>query len=109
MTNSYVLMTILACGFALWLLKVVPLILAKAFRFPRPLVQFLSFVPIAIFAAIIAENIFVYHQGAWPGINWESLLASVPAVIAAIVSKSLLAVVIVGVVAMALIRLLGWG
>lgn len=104
-----VFVTILLCGLVTWLIRVVPFALVKAATLPKWLLQFLSFVPVAILAAIFVESLLVYHAGHWPGVNVENLLASVPAILTGILTKSLLAVVVVGIVAMALIRLLGWG
>ena len=106
---SEILWTIILSGLGTWLLRVVPFVLVKAAKLPNWLMQFLSFVPVAILTAIFVSEILVYHAGAWPSVNWENLLASLPAVAAAIISKSLLAVVIVGVISMAVIRALGWG
>jgi len=58
--------------------------------------------------AIFVESLLVYHAGHWPGFNLENIYASIPAILAGILTKSLLAVVLTGVAAMALIRILGW-
>ncbi|WP_461224563.1 AzlD domain-containing protein [Lacticaseibacillus suihuaensis] len=108
MATSYVVSTIVVCGVAMWLLKVVPFLLVKAVALPQWLLQFLSFVPVAILTAIFVESLLVSRPGQWPGINWENAVASLPAVATAILTKSLLAVVVVGVVAMALLRLFGF-
>nr|WP_281362214.1 AzlD domain-containing protein [Lacticaseibacillus absianus] len=100
--------TILACGLAMWLLKVVPFLLVKAVRLPSWLLQFLSFVPVAILTAIFVESLLIARPGAWPAINWPNVGASLPAILTAILTKSLLAVVVVGVLAMAVIRFMGW-
>ncbi|MFD1431550.1 AzlD domain-containing protein [Lacticaseibacillus yichunensis] len=109
MTDGKLLVTILLCGLATWLLRVTPFVLVKAARLPKWLLSFLSFVPVAILAAIFAEELLVYHPGAWPTLNVENTLAALPAIVAAIISKSLLVTVVVGVAAMAAVRLLGWG
>lgn len=102
-----VLITILLCGLVTWLIRVVPFALVKAMTLPKWLLQFLSFVPVAILAAIFVESLLVYHAGHWPGVDVENCLASLPAILAGIITKSLLAVVIVGIVAMAAIRFFG--
>ncbi|WP_125580247.1 AzlD domain-containing protein [Lacticaseibacillus suibinensis] len=107
--TKYILLTIVLSGLVTWLLRVVPFVLVKTTTLPAAVVRFLSFVPVAILTAIFVESLLVYRPGAWPGINWENLLASLPAVVTAVITKSLLAVVLVGVIAMAVIRLLGWG
>lgn len=103
-----VYLTIILAGLVTWLIRVIPFILVKRFKLPHWLMNFLSFVPVAILSAIFVESLLVYHAGHWPSINFGNFLAAIPTVLTAIISKSLLAVVIVGVIAMALIRLLGW-
>jgi len=108
MTN-YILITILLAGLVTWLSRVVPFAIIKNLTVPRWLINFLSFVPVAIMTAIFIESLLIYHAGHWPGFNLENIYASIPAIIAGVITKSLLAVVITGVIAMAAIRLLGWG
>ncbi|WP_125706227.1 AzlD domain-containing protein [Lacticaseibacillus daqingensis] len=108
MADSRVLAAIVACGLAMWALKVIPFLLVRRLRLPAWLLQFLSFVPVAILTAIFVENLLVARPGNWPAINWPNALASVPALLTAVITKSLLAVVVVGVVAMAALRFLGW-
>lgn len=107
MTND-VLVTILLCGLVTWLSRVIPFAIIKNLTVPRWLINFLSFVPIAIMTAIFVESLLTYHAGHWPGFNLPNIYASIPAILAGVLTKSLLAVVITGVVAMALLRLVGW-
>lgn len=69
-------------------------------------VDFLAFVPIVIMSTLWFSNLFTGNPGHLPQINMEYLLASVPTFIAAIISKSLLVIVAVGIVSLALLRLL---
>lgn len=103
-----VYLTILLCGLATWLIRVVPFMLVKNFKIPHVVMRFLSFVPVAILSAIFVESLLNYHVGHWPSLNVGNFLAALPAILTAIISKSLLAVVVVGVIAMAVIRFLGW-
>ncbi|QEU46035.1 AzlD domain-containing protein [Schleiferilactobacillus harbinensis] len=106
--TEYVLAAIILSGLATWLIRVVPFILVKRFTLPAWLVEFLSFVPVAILTAIYVESLLTYRPGQWPGVNAANLLASLPTFLAAIISKNLLVIVIVGIASMAVIRLLGW-
>ena len=87
MQNPETFVAILSCGLATWLLRVVPIVLVKR---------------------MTIESLLVIHPGQWPGVNWSNLLASLPAIVVAIITKSLFAVVVAGVAAMAILRLLGW-
>ncbi|KRM56568.1 hypothetical protein FC18_GL002051 [Lacticaseibacillus sharpeae JCM 1186 = DSM 20505] len=69
------------------------------------MVEFLSFVPVAIMSALLFDNLFIQHLGSLPSINVPNTLAAIPCFIAAIVTKSLLVIAVVGVVALALLRL----
>lgn len=106
--SRYILVTILLCGLVTWLSRVVPFAIIKNMTVPAWLINFLSFVPVAIMTAIFVESLLTYHAGHWPGINLPNVYASIPAILAGVLTKSLLAVVIVGVVAMAALRLVGW-
>ena len=70
------------------------------------MVEYLSFVPVVIMSALWFDNLFVQHLGSLPTINVENLLASIPTVLAAVVSKSLMVVVVVGIISLAVVRCL---
>ena len=84
---NYVLFTIIGCGFAMWLSKVLPFILLKKFSLPAIVIEYLSFVPIVIMSALWFSQLFTQYLGRLPSINWENLLASLPTLISAIISK----------------------
>ncbi|MDC6398192.1 AzlD domain-containing protein [Lactiplantibacillus pentosus] len=107
--SSYILITILLCGLVTWLSRIVPFAIIKNLTVPHWLINFLSFVPVAIMTAIFVESLLVYHAGHWPGFNLPNIYASIPAMLAGVLTKSLLAVVITGIVAMAALRFVGWG
>ncbi|WP_316481701.1 AzlD domain-containing protein, partial [Enterococcus faecium] len=52
------------------------------------------------------SSLFTQNIGHLPQINLENALASVPTLLAAILSKSLLVIVLVGILSLSLIRLL---
>lgn len=56
-------------------------------------------------SALWFSQLFTQHLGHLPNINWENLLASLPTLISAIISKNLLVTVIVGIISLALIRM----
>ena len=89
----------------MWLSKVLPFILLKKFSLPAIVIEYLSFVSIVIMSALWFSQLFTQHLGHLPNINWENLLASLPTLISAIISKNLLVTVIVGIISLALIRM----
>ena len=103
--TNYVILTILGCTIVTWLSRIVPFILLKKFDLPKPIVEYLSFVPIVIMSALWFNSLFVQRIGEFPEINYENLLASLPTVLSAVISKSLLVIVVVGILSLAIIRI----
>lgn len=104
-STEFIIWTIIGCGIVTLLSRIMPFILLKKFNLPAKVVEFLSFVPITIMAALWFENLFEQHLGHLLQINYENLLASVPTVLSAIITKKLLVIVIVGIVSLAIVRL----
>lgn len=102
---NFVLMTIIGTGIVTLLSRITPFVVLKKFQLSKGVVEFLSFVPIAIMSALWFENLFVQHIGHLPSIDWENFLASLPTVLAAVISKNLLVIVVVGVISLGVIRL----
>ncbi|WP_137597260.1 AzlD domain-containing protein [Paucilactobacillus kaifaensis] len=102
--NTYILLTILGCGLVTWLSRVIPFILVKNFVLPTNLIKLLSFVPVAIMTALVIQNILIFKIGSWPSVNWLNFGAAIPTIISAFISKSLLIIVIIGIISMALLR-----
>lgn len=78
---------------------------SKNFALPRGLIKLLSFVPVAIMTALVVQNILIFKIGNWPTVDWLNLGAAIPTIITAIVTKSLLIIVVVGIISMAVLRL----
>lgn len=49
---------------------------------------------------------FIQHLGHLPSVNWNNLLASIPTVLAAILTKNLLVIVLVGVFSIDFIQII---
>ena len=105
-SSNYIYLTIIGCGIATWLSRVLPFFILKKFSLPKVIVDFLSFVPIVIMSTMWFSNLFTARPGQLPKVNLEFLMASVPTFIAAVISKSLLVTVIVGIIALAVLRLI---
>jgi len=104
-STKFIIWTIIACGIVTLLSRIMPFILLKKFNLPAKVVDFLSFVPITIMAALWFENLFKQNIGHLPQIDYANLIASVPTVLTAILTKKLLLIVIVGIISLALVRL----
>lgn len=104
-SSSFVFLTILGSGIATWLSRILPFVILKKFRLSSGVIEFLSFVPIAIMSALWFENLFIQHLGQLPSLNIPNLIASLPTILSAIISKSLLVTVVVGVISLGFLRL----
>lgn len=70
---------------------------------PEVVLKWLSFIPICIFTALIAEHLFI-HTTAGATIHWMYLAVLVPTVLIAVWTKSLSLTVLVGVMLMGTAR-----
>ena len=103
---NFVLLTIVGCGLATWLSRVLPFWVLRKVKLSPRVIEFLSFVPIVIMSALWFENLFHQHLGHLPTIDIPNFIASIPTVISAIISKSLLVIVVVGIISLAIVRYL---
>lgn len=84
--------------------RVAPLALLSRVSLPGWVARWLEYVPIAVLAALLAQEVaFADERLALPPENL-ALVAIVPALLVAVRSRSLIATVGTGVVAMALVR-----
>lgn len=93
-----ILLAIVASAAVTALMRVVPVLLLSRFRMPPALQQWLSFIPAAIMAAIITAELLGKPALTSSGIS-VSLLAAAAATLVGIISRSLFATVIAGMVA----------
>ena len=93
-SSEYLFLTILGCTVATWLSRILPFLLLK----------YLSFVPIVIMSALWFSSLFEQRIGHLPSLNLPYLFASFPTILAAILSKNLLLIVLVGIASFALIQ-----
>lgn len=100
-----VLILILLAGLVTWVPRVLPFIVLHRLKVPQVAAEFLSFVPVCLLGALSFQSLFV-HEAGQLSLSGEHFLAAVPTVLTAIFSRSLVSTVIVGVCAMALVRLI---
>lgn len=103
---SFIVITIIGSGIVTWLSRILPFWILRKVKLSPKIIEFLSFVPIVIMSALWFENLFHQHLGHLPSIDMPNFLASVPTVLSAIISKSLLVIVIVGIISLAVVRFL---
>lgn len=93
-----IILAIVVSALVTALMRTVPILLLSRFRLAPALHQWLSFIPAAIMAAIITAELIGKPALTDSGIS-ISLLAAFAAMIAGVVTRSLFATVIVGMVA----------
>lgn len=62
------------------------------------------YVPLCILTALFVQSLLITRTNDFPTVNIENLLASLPTILTAILTKNLMWIVIVGIISMALIR-----
>ncbi|MBE7897110.1 AzlD domain-containing protein [Paenibacillus polymyxa] len=88
--------------------RIIPFVVLQKLTLPKPVLQWLSYIPICIFTALVMENMLVRTETSVT-LNGQVLIAVLPTLVTALWSKNLLATVVVGIVSMAVVRLLWLG
>lgn len=86
--------------------RVLPLALLSRFNLPQWFVRWLSYVPIAVLAALLAQSVLFTGGALNISSRNHALLAIIPTLLVAVRTRSLIGTVVTGVAAMALLRLL---
>jgi branched-subunit amino acid transport protein len=85
--------------------RILPLSLLTRVPLPEPLLRFLKHIPVAVMAALLAQALLTENDQFIPIGDNVNLLALIPTVIAALITRNLLTTVMTGVVLMLLLRL----
>jgi len=99
-----VFLIILGAAFVTFIPRVLPLMILSRFELPDWLIRWLSFVPLSVMAALIAQQLFIHHDKWIPLGSNLNLLAAIPSFLVAIKTKSLLLTVLAGVLSLMIIR-----
>ncbi|WP_339190217.1 AzlD domain-containing protein [Paenibacillus sp. FSL R5-0490] len=84
--------------------RVLPLMLFSKLQIPMWLLRWLEYVPVAVMAALIGQELFMSDNQLVPITQNAALWASLPTIAVAIWTRSLLGTVMVGIVAMMILR-----
>ena len=98
-----VLLVILGCALVTVIPRIAPFILVKNVELPQPVIKWLSFIPLCILTALVAESVIIQGQSQL-NIDWHALTVIVPTIIIAIWTKSLSITVLAGIILMAGVR-----
>jgi branched-subunit amino acid transport protein len=95
-----------AMGVVTYLPRVLPLVLLAERSLPPRVLRFLEFIPVAVLAAFVAPLVLAPDGSLDVSPGNLTLLASLPTVAVALKTRSLIFTVVVGIVAMMLLRTL---
>lgn len=85
--------------------RVLPLMVLNRLRIPEVMLRWLDHVPVAVMAALLAQELLLADGKVAPGRNLLEIGAAIPAFLTAFFTKSLFATVIVGIVSIVILRL----
>ncbi|BAH41961.1 hypothetical protein BBR47_09840 [Brevibacillus brevis NBRC 100599] len=86
--------------------RVLPLMVLSRFQLPEWATKWLSYVPISVMAALVAQEIFKNGENISFSTNHVELLAAIPTFFIAIKTRSLLVTVLAGIIVVMVLRFL---
>ena len=100
-----ILIIIIGCALVTFIPRVLPLMILSQLELPTWLIRWLKNVPVAVMAALLAQELLLSNNQFSLMDNGLKIVAAIPAFIIAILTKSLLGTVMVGVITMMILRL----
>ncbi|PGZ49016.1 branched-chain amino acid ABC transporter [Bacillus anthracis] len=101
-----VFLIILGSAIVTFIPRVVPLMVLSRFELPEWLMRWLNYVPIAVIAALIDQEIFI-HDGKIASLTSNiEFFAAIPTFFIAIKTRSLLGTVLGGIISIIVLRFL---
>jgi len=97
------LLLLTGCTIVTIIPRILPFILVRNFTISKPIEKWLSYIPICIFTGLIVESLLVKTNSSIH-INSTVLGATIPTILIAMYTKSLLTTVLAGVFCIAMIR-----
>lgn len=101
--DSYTLLVIIGCALVTILPRVIPFVIVRGVRLPAGLLRWLSYIPICLLSALIAQSVIRPDDPSAP-IDWSQLVMLAPTALVAWLTRGLLATVLTGIAAAALVR-----
>jgi branched-subunit amino acid transport protein len=101
-----VMWAILGAALVTFIPRVLPLVVLSRIQLPNWALRFLSHIPVAVMAALLAQELLTAKDQLIPIWHNVNLLAFVPTLLIAILTRSLLGTVIGGILSMMLVRLI---
>lgn len=105
MTDQHMLIIIILCGIVTILVRVIPFMMISRVNLPDVIIQWLSFIPITLFTALVLDGIIQQHEGSVGyTLNVPFIIALIPTVLLAIYMRSLTWTILGGIAFIALLR-----
>lgn len=99
-----ILLIIIGCALVTFIPRIVPFAVVRNLKLPSAILKWLSYIPICLLTALIAQGLLKQTESSIPSIDWHNLIILIPTLLTAIKTKSLLATVLAGIVSAALVR-----
>ena len=105
MTDQHMLIIIILCGIVTILVRVIPFMMISRVNLPDVIIQWLSFIPITRFTALVLDGIIQQHEGSVGyTLNVQFIIELIPTVLLAIYTRSLTWTILGGIAFIALLR-----
>lgn len=101
-----ILLIIIGASLVTFIPRVLPLMLLSRIQLPDRGMRLLNYVPIAVMAALVGQEILMKNGELSPLQSNLELLAALPSFVTAIITRSLLGTVVVGIITIMLLRYL---
>ncbi len=106
--NSELLLTIAGCALVTAIPRVFPLMFLSVESLPKASLKWLSFVPVAVMAALLFPDVLVSNDTLFISFNNTYLLAAIPSLLLAWYTKSFFGTIACAMLCVALLRYVGW-
>ncbi|MEG0470998.1 MAG: AzlD domain-containing protein [Solibacillus sp.] len=102
-TTVWMVLVILGCAVVTWIPRILPFVFVKNIKMPDVVLRWLAYIPVCILSALIIEGFF-QTDGQWVTLDSQNIIAFIPTLAVALLTKSLSKTVVAGVVTMAVLR-----
>ena len=103
--SLYIVIIIIGSGIVTLLPRVIPLVFLNNIKLKKSVINWLNYVPVSVLSALLAQEL-LFSNGQISIFNNEKILAALPTFLVAILTKSLLGTVLVGVISMLIIKII---
>ncbi len=106
--HTELILTIAGCALVTAIPRIFPLMYLSVESLPKTALQWLSFVPVAVMAALLFPDVLVKDQALYLSLNNTYLLAAIPSLILAWYTKSFFGTIACAMLTVACLRYFGW-